>query len=227
MKKKLTIAVDGHASCGKSTLAKQLAQKLGYTYLDSGAMYRAVTLYFLEHNISGEDTNLVKETLPKIKISFQKNVKTLGVTTFLNGKNVEKIIRSKKVAQQVSQVAAIKEVRTFLVAQQQVLGEEGGVVMDGRDIGTVVFPNAELKLFMTASLSVRAKRRFMELQEKGIEMTLEEIAENLKQRDFLDSTRKESPLKKAKDAVVIDNSTMTRAEQLAQVLTMVKEKYLV
>lgn len=221
---KITIAIDGHAACGKSTLAKQLAEKLGYIYVDSGAMYRAITLFFLEQKVDFSDFEAVKKALSNIKIEFRKADKNTKALTYLNGENVEKEIRSRPVSQAVSEVSAIKAVRLFLKKQQQDMGKNKGIVMDGRDIGTVIFPNAELKLFVTASVDVRSQRRYAELQEKSIEMSLVEIQANLKARDLLDSTRAESPLRKAADAIILDNSNLTRKEQLDQVLGMAKER---
>ncbi len=219
---KITIAVDGFASCGKSTLAKDLAKSLQYTFIDSGAMYRAVTLYFLRQEVNIYDTEEVSKALEKISISFRHLEEGELAVTFLNDENVEREIRSKDVSENVSLVAAISKVRRFLVAQQQAMGKEKGIVMDGRDIGTVVFPDAELKLFITAQIDVRTQRRFDELQRKGIEMTRPQIEANLQERDRIDSTRKDSPLKKAEDAIEIDNSALNRAEQLELALSYVK-----
>lgn len=224
MNTKITIAIDGHASCGKSTLAKDLARTLGYIYIDSGAMYRAVTLYVLEQAIPISDTKRIVEALPNIRIHFEQDKATKTVQTYLNGRNVEKEIRSPKVSDQVSPVSTIKEVRAFLVAQQQAFGKHKGITMDGRDIGTVVFPDAELKLFLTASIAVRAQRRFKELQAKGMPVSLADIQQNLEQRDFLDSTRAESPLKQAADAIVIDNSDINQQEQLTLALQYANEQ---
>lgn len=224
--KKLTIAIDGFSSCGKSTLAKALAEKLDYVFIDSGAMYRAVTLFALrngfvdEHGIATDD---LLEALPSIEISFELNSDSKKPHLILNGRDVETEIRSTKVAAHVSKIAAIKAVREKLVAQQRALGKKGGVVMDGRDIGSVVFPNAELKLFLTAQAEIRAQRRFQELQEKGISVTLEEVIHNLEERDRIDSTRAESPLTQTEDAIVIDNSHLTPAEQLAHTLELANE----
>ena len=214
MKKQIVIAIDGYASCGKSTIAKQLAARLGYIYIDSGAMYRAVTLYFLQNNIALDNNEQVALALSNIVIDFRWSQAAGFAETYLNNQNVEQIVRSKEVTQNVSKVSAVGSVRKFLVAQQQLIGKNKGIVMDGRDIGTVVFPNAELKLFMTADIDVRAKRRFAELLTKGIDMSLDEIKANLAERDHLDSTRTESPLRKANDAIVIDNSNLSLDEQL-------------
>ena len=214
--KKITIAVDGFSSCGKSTLAKQLAAKLGYVYIDSGAMYRAVTLYALRNNmiVNEElDTKKLIANLDDVKIHFELNVNG-EPQTFLNGANVEREIRKIYVSQWVSPVAAVPEVRHVMVAQQQKMGEAKGVVMDGRDIGTTVFPNAELKIFVTAEVDVRAQRRYDEMLSKGESADMAEVKQNLQERDRIDQSRKESPLRKADDAVVLDNSHITRDEQL-------------
>ncbi len=224
--KKLTIAIDGFSSCGKSTLAKELASRLHYIFIDSGAMYRAVTLYCLRHNwILGDQVQLTEiiNALPSITIEFKMDDQG-NKAIYLNGENCENEIRQGFVASAVSRVAEIKEVREKLVHEQQKMGEKGGIVMDGRDIGTVVFPHADLKLFVTASIEVRAQRRYLELTQKGIEITLEEVKDNLVERDFIDSNRKESPLVQAEDAVLLDNSTMTREEQLQWVLELVVSK---
>jgi cytidylate kinase len=221
-KDKITIAVDGFAACGKSTLAKALARELGYIYIDSGAMYRAVTLYFLDNSIDINDVAAVKAGLEKINISF-KNIKGQN-HTFLNGLDVEKEIRAMRVSDFVSPVSTISSVRRFLVACQKEMGNQKGIVMDGRDIGTVVFPDAELKLFMTASPVVRTKRRLLELESKGIfDYTYEQVQKNLTERDHIDSTRSDSPLKKADDAIVIDNSDLSTEQQLKLALSMARE----
>ena len=224
--KKLTIAIDGFSSCGKSTLAKELASRLHYIFIDSGAMYRAVTLYCLRHNwILGDQVQLTEiiNALPSITIEFKMDDQG-NKAIYLNGENCENEIRQGFVASAVSRVAEIKEVREKLVHEQQKMGEKGGIVMDGRDIGTVVFPHADLKLFVTASIEVRTQRRYLELTQKGIQMTLDEVKDNLVERDFIDSNRKESPLVQAEDAVLLDNSTMTREEQLQWVLELVVSK---
>lgn len=219
---KITIAVDGYAACGKSTLAKALAQKLGYVYVDSGAMYRAVTLYFLQHNINVEDAADIDKALRNIYIQF-KNVNGENCT-FLNGNNVEEEIRSMKVSDFVSPVATISAVRKAMVKLQQLMGIEGGIAMDGRDIGTVVFKDAELKLFLTASIEERTRRRLAELESKGImDITEEDVQKNLLQRDHIDSTRADSPLCQADDAIEIDNSYLTPEEQLQYALELAKE----
>jgi cytidylate kinase len=216
MDKKITIAVDGFSSCGKSTLAKQLAAKLGYVYIDSGAMYRAVTLYALRNNMIVDeelDTKKLIASLDDVKIHFELNANG-EPQTFLNGTNVEREIRKIYVSQWVSPVAAVPEVRHVMVAQQQKMGEAKGVVMDGRDIGTTVFPNAELKIFVTAEVDVRAQRRYDEMLSKGEPADMAEVKQNLQERDRIDQSRAESPLRKADDAVVLDNSHITREEQL-------------
>tara|TARA_B100000508_G_scaffold141093_1_gene146632 strand:- start:153531 stop:154220 length:690 start_codon:yes stop_codon:yes gene_type:complete len=224
MKDKITIAIDGWSSCGKSTLAKALAKSLNYIYVDSGAMYRGVTLYALRKGWVGEnaiDQEEIVRSLNHISISFEQN-KNGTPDLLLNGENVESKIRTLEVSNQVSKVAAIKEVRTFLVDQQRKMGEEGGVVMDGRDIGSVVFPNAELKLFVTADPDIRAKRRFDELVSKGQDVELADVRKNLKERDHLDTTRDESPLIQTEDAIILDNSNLDQSEQLEVALDHVK-----
>lgn len=215
--KKLIIAVDGYSSCGKSTFAKAIAKELGYLYIDSGAMYRAVTLYAMQtgiiNNHSIDTEKLIKE-LQKIEITFIKNETNGKYETYLNGENVEDEIRSVEVSEYVSPVSKIKEVREKLVSLQRKLSGNKGVAMDGRDIGTVVFPNADLKIFMTASPEIRAKRRYDELVAKGINVDLHEILKNIESRDLQDSTREESPLKKADDAIELDNSNITPEEQM-------------
>lgn len=224
MKKKIIITIDGWSSCGKSTLAKQLAKKLGYVYIDSGAMYRAITLFFLRNHIDWTDNKKVREALKNINIEFQKNAKTGTGEIFLNEENVEYVIRDLVIAEKVSEIAAIKEVREFAVAQQRKMGAEKGIVMDGRDIGTVVFPEAELKIFMTADISIRVERRFKELYEKNPNVTIEEVKANLEMRDYIDSHREISPLKKATDAKELDNSNITEKEQLNKAILWVKEQ---
>lgn len=224
--KKIVIAIDGHSSCGKSTMAKSLARILGYTYIDSGAMYRAVTLLALRNGwISNgvPDTKKVIEGIKNIKITFSWDETTEKNVTFLNGENIEDEIRRLEVSQNVSPISTIAEVRHEMVKQQRENGINKGIVMDGRDIGTVVFPDAELKIFMTASPEIRAQRRYLELKEKGAETDFDEILKNVKERDEIDSTRKVSPLKKANDAFVLDNSHLTREEQLTWTLNKVKE----
>jgi len=214
MHKKIIVTIDGWSSCGKSTLAKQLAKALGYVYIDSGAMYRAITLYFLRNHIDWTDDKEVHQALLNIVIDFEFNNKSQQSEITLNGENVEYVIRDLVIAEKVSDVAAIKEVRSFAVAQQQKLGEKKGIVMDGRDIGTTVFPAAELKIFMTAEIAVRVERRFNELFEKNPNITIEEVKNNLEMRDYIDSHREISPLRKAADAVELDNSDITAEEQL-------------
>lgn len=219
----LIIAIDGFSSCGKSTLAKQLAKELGYIYIDTGAMYRAVTLYFMEHNIDENNKTEIESALSHIRIHFEVS-EDKSIKTFLNNTNVEEKIRSMEVSNKVSQISAISLVRSFLVAQQQQLGKQGGVVMDGRDIGTVVFPRADIKLFLTAESNVRVQRRIDELVKKGIKIEANEVAQNIAHRDHVDSTRADSPLQKAEDAIVLDNSFLTPSQQLEQVLHIIQKK---
>lgn len=215
--KKITIAIDGFSSCGKSTMAKDLARKIGYVYVDTGAMYRSVTLFAMQNNLFNEDGSVKTAELEKrmsdIQISFVFNNETGHPDTYLNGELVEKEIRTLEVSSHVSNIAAIPFVREAMVAQQQRMGKDKGLVMDGRDIGTTVFPEAELKIFVTASAEVRAKRRFDELNEKGMSADFDDILENVKQRDYIDSHREVSPLRKADDAIELDNSNMTIQEQ--------------
>lgn len=214
--KRITIAIDGHSSCGKSTLARQLAKALGYTYVDSGAMYRAVALFALRNGWvkdSGVDAKSLAQKLSDAKVTLVQNADGTQ-TTFLNGENVEHEIRTMAVSQAVSSVSAIREVRAYLRSLQQNIGRQGGVVMDGRDIGTAVFPQAELKIFMTATDEVRAQRRLAELQTKGEHATFDEVLANLKHRDHIDSTRTEDPLRKAPSALVLDNSHINPEQQL-------------
>ena len=222
--KKIIITIDGWSACGKSTLAKQLAKALGYVYIDSGGMYRAITLYFLRNHVDWTDKKEVKKALKNINLQFIFNPKSEFSEIYLNEENVEYVIRDLVVAEKVSDVAAIKVVREFAVKQQRKMGKEKGIVMDGRDIGTVVFPKAELKIFMTADNAVRVERRFKELYEKNPNITLEEIKTNLEMRDYLDSHRKVSPLKKAKDAIELDNTNLTEEEQFQKAMTWVKER---
>ena len=224
MAKKIIITIDGWSSCGKSTLAKQLAKKLGYVYVDSGAMYRAITLYFLRNHIDWTDKKEVKQALKSINLEFIFNTKSQESETHLNGENVEYVIRDLVIAEKVSDVAAIKEVRKFAVAQQKKTGVKKGIVMDGRDIGTEVFPEAELKIFMTADNAVRVQRRFKELFEKNPNITIEEVKNNLEMRDYIDSHREVSPLRKAKDAMVLDNTYLTENQQFQRALEWVKKK---
>ncbi len=222
--KNIVIAIDGNSGCGKSSTAKVIARKLKYIYIDTGAMYRAVTLFFIKYQIDLKNASDVDSALKQIDISFEYNIETGKNETFLNGKNVENKIRQMKVSNMVSPVSEISMVRRKLVEQQRRLGKEKGVVMDGRDIGTVVFPDAELKIFMTADLEVRALRRQKELMEKNTEVELEEVIENLKSRDNIDSSRADSPLKKAQDAYEIDTSNLTFDEQVNQILDLIKDK---
>ncbi len=226
--KKITIAVDGYSSCGKSTMAKQLAKATGYIYVDSGAMYRAVTLAALRHRLFSDngkiDENGLKRILDGISISFKLNKATGLPETYLNGENVENEIRSMEVSSHVSPIAVLPFVRAALVAQQQRMGQEKGIIMDGRDIGTTVFPHAEMKVFVTASPEIRARRRFDELKAKGQEAPYEEILANVKQRDYIDSHREVSPLRQADDAVVLDNSNLTREEQLEWLMSLFRER---
>ena len=216
MEKKIIIAIDGHSSCGKSTMAKQLAKQIGYVYVDTGAMYRAVTLYCLENQLfteEGIDTTKLEAALPDIHISFQLNPNTQRPMTYLNGENVEDRIRTMEVSSHVSPVAALPFVREALVKQQQDMGKEKGIVMDGRDIGTAVFPEAELKIFVVASAEIRAQRRYDELKAKGQEASYDEILANVKERDYIDQNREVSPLRQADDAILLDNSNLTIGEQ--------------
>lgn len=219
---RIIIAIDGYSACGKSTLAKDLSKKLGYAYIDTGAMYRAVTLYFLRNKVAIEDKIAVADALAAINIEFI-NVKGKN-RTVLNGEDIEEEIRKMYVSQYVSPVAAISAVRRAMVAQQQKMGEKKGVILDGRDIGTVVFPQAELKLFLTASPEIRTQRRHDELVQKGQPTNFEEIKANLLERDHIDSNRADSPLKQAVDAVVIDNTNLSIKEQLGMVKVLVKER---
>jgi cytidylate kinase len=213
--KKITIAIDGHSSCGKSTMAKDLAREVGYIYVDTGAMYRAVTLYALRHELFNADGTIKESELQSSmsQISIDQRLVDGKTTTFLNGENVEHDIRSLEVSSHVSPIAALPFVRTALVAQQQKMGREGGIVMDGRDIGTTVFPHAELKIFVTASAEVRAQRRYDELQQKGMPADYNDILKNVQERDYIDSHREVSPLRQADDALLLDNSNMTIPEQ--------------
>lgn len=224
--KKITIAIDGLSSCGKSTMAKELAKAIGYIYVDTGAMYRAVTLFALRHGIFNADGSVqlekLKEMMPQIGVSFKLNSVTGRPETYLNSENVEQEIRSMEVSSHVSPIAAIDFVRTALVAQQQQMGKEKGIVMDGRDIGTVVFPDAELKIYVIADAEVRAQRRFEELKEKGQPADFNTILKNVQERDYIDSHREVSPLRKADDALELDNSHLTIAQQNA----WLKEHYL-
>lgn len=223
---RIIIAVDGFSSCGKSTMAKALARNIGYIYIDSGAMYRAVTLYCLDHGlIDGDtvDTDTLRSLMDDIQIDFRPDSETGMTHTFLNGIDVEREIRSMRVSDKVSPVSVIPFVRTAMVAAQQKMGERKGIVMDGRDIGTTVFPHAELKIFVTASAETRAQRRVDELRAKGVDVDFDEVVANINKRDHIDQTRKESPLRKADDAIELDNSHMTIAEQDAWLITRYRE----
>lgn len=225
--KKITIAIDGYSSTGKSTLAKHLAKALNYVYVDTGAMYRAVTLFAIQQKIITENSFAIQkliDKLPDISLTFHFNPDLGFAEMYLNNINVEREIRSMEVSKFVSKIAAVSEVRSKLVQQQQLYGTEKGVVMDGRDIGTVVFPDAELKIFMTASTEIRAKRRFLELQEKGQGVTYDEVLKNVQERDEIDTTRKDSPLVKADDAIVIDNSELTKEQQFEQILNLAQQR---
>ena len=226
--KKITIAIDGHSSCGKSTMAKELARRMGYIYVDTGAMYRSVTLYALRQGLFCEAGSIMTDKLeaqmPQIHITFELNAETGRPDTYLNGECVEQTIRSLEVSNHVSPIAALPFVRTAMVAQQQQMGRGGGVVMDGRDIGTVVFPNAELKVFVTASAEVRAQRRYDELKQKGMEADYADILKNVQERDYIDSHREVSPLRQADDALLLDNSHMTIPEQNEWLMERVAER---
>ncbi len=215
--KKITIAIDGHSSCGKSTMAKELARRVGYIYVDTGAMYRCVTLYAMRHGLIADDGSVnaveLEKAMPDVEIGFRLNEETGVADAYLNGECVEREIRSLEVSAHVSPVAALPFVRTAMVAQQQLMGQGGGVVMDGRDIGTVVFPHAELKIFVTASPEIRAQRRYDELQQKGMPADYDDILRNVKERDYIDSHREVAPLRQAEDALLLDNSHMTIEEQ--------------
>lgn len=228
--KKIIIAIDGFSSTGKSTIAKQLAKHLGYVYVDTGAMYRAVALFAMENgyiNSESFDTQTLINALPDIRLQFQYNPQLGFAEMFMNDKNVEDEIRTLEVSQYVSRIAEISEVRVKLVEQQQKMGKERGIVMDGRDIGTVVFPDAEVKIFMNSSAATRAQRRFEELTEKGQEVTFEDVLKNVEERDYIDSHREDSPLIIAEDAVEIDNSKLNKEEQFEQVMGLVKKAFIV
>ena len=225
----ITIAFDGYSSCGKSTMARQLAATIGYTFVDTGAMYRAVTLLALRSGLVRLDDGTIDETqlrslLANTVITQRLNPQSGQTETFLNGENVEREIRTMEVSDRVSIVAALPFVRTEMVRQQQAMGQNGGIVMDGRDIGTTVFPNAEMKIFVTATPEVRAQRRYLELKGKGENITLEEVLRNLEERDYIDSHREVSPLRQAPDAVVLDNTNLTREEQAAMLLALYEKR---
>jgi CMP/dCMP kinase len=223
--KKIIITIDGWSSCGKSTLAKQLAKELGYVYIDSGAMYRAITLYFLRNNIDLDNEAEINKALTDINLHFATNEKNNASEIFLNDENVEYLIRDLIIADKVSDVAALPAVRTFAVAQQQQLGAQKGIVMDGRDIGTTVFPNAELKFFMKADFAVRVERRFKEMFDKNPNVKLEDVMQNLEMRDYIDSHREVSPLRKAVDAIELDNTNIDLEQQLKQAQKIVEAKF--
>lgn len=220
---RITIAIDGFSSCGKSTLARELARRLNYGFIDTGAMYRAITLFFIRNNVSPGDEAAVADALQQIQLTFEPDEETGQSDMFLNGENVSVLIREMVISEKVSEVAAVPAVRHFAVAQQQQMGKKKGIVMDGRDIGTVVFPDAELKIFMTADPAIRAVRRFEELRAVNPAITMEEVAANLSMRDYIDSNREEGPLRQADDARILDNSHITREEQLKLALQWVAE----
>lgn len=226
--RKITIAIDGYSSCGKSTMAKDLAREIGYIYVDTGAMYRSVTLFAMRNSLFDEDgsikTDELKSRMNEINISFKLNSETGRPDTYLNGELVEKEIRTMEVSANVSKIAALPFVREALVAQQQAMGKEKGIIMDGRDIGTVVFPDAELKIFVTASTEVRAQRRYDELKAKGMPANFDDILKNVKERDYIDSHRETSPLRMADDALELDNSHMTIEEQKAWLMARYQER---
>ena len=224
MEKKIIIAIDGFSSCGKSTLAKAMAKALEYVFVDTGAMYRAIALYFLRNNIAFNDTASIEAALHAIELRFRYNSVSQKSDMYLNGENVEQEIREMQVSQKVSEVASIAAVRDFAVAQQQAMGIDKGIVMDGRDIGTVVFPNAELKLFVTADPAIRLERRYQELLQTNPAILKEEVAANLQQRDLMDSTRTHSPLKQAEDALVLDNTNLDRAQQFELAMQWAMDK---
>lgn len=226
--KKIIVAIDGHSSCGKSTMAKDLAREVGYIYVDTGAMYRAVTLFAMRNNLFDAEGNInterLEQLLPEVRISFKLDPETSRPMTCLNGEVVEQEIRSLEVSQHVSPIAALPFVRAKLVEQQQAMGKEKGIVMDGRDIGTVVFPEAELKIFVTASAEIRAQRRYKELQAKGMPADFDDILKNVEERDYIDSHRATSPLRQADDALVLDNSHLTIEEQKKWLMEKFNEK---
>src|SRR6185312_2674790 len=219
----IIITIDGFSSCGKSTLAKQLARKLNYTYIDSGAMYRAITLYFLRNNVNWSNKNEILSALDNISLEFLSNIHTGNTEIYLNNENVEYIIRDLVVAEKVSEIAALPEVRRFAVSAQQKIGTNKRIVMDGRDIGTTVFPDAEVKIFMVADEAVRVERRFAEMFDKNPNITLEEVRNNIAMRDYIDANRKVSPLTKAEDAIELDNTNLTPKEQLDFALRLVQK----
>ena len=227
MKQNLIIAIDGHSSTGKSSMSKIIAKKLGYTHIDSGAMYRAVTLFAIENNLIENNIVRVEELITRlneIKIDFNRNIETNRNETFLNGVNIEEKIRGIEVSSFVSPIAVIPEVRDYCVALQRIMGERGGIVMDGRDIGTTVFPNADVKIFITASAEIRAKRRFLEYQQEGKNIPLDEVLANVIERDHIDSSREYSPLRKAEDAIEVDNSNLNLEETVDKVMQIIASK---
>jgi cytidylate kinase len=224
MDKKIIIAIDGFSSCGKSTLAKAMAKALEYVFVDTGAMYRAIALYFLRNNIAFNDNPSIEAALHAIELRFKYNSVSQKSDMYLNGENVEQEIREMQVSQKVSEVASIAAVRDFAVAQQQAMGVDKGIVMDGRDIGTVVFPNAALKIFVTADPAIRLERRYQELLQTNPTISKEEVAANLQQRDSMDSTREHSPLKQAEDALVLDNTNLDRAQQFELAMQWAMER---
>ena len=222
--KSIIITIDGWSSCGKSTLARQLARELGYLYIDSGAMYRAITLFFMRNNIDWHESSKVDEALKQVELHFEFNEKSMQSEIFLNDENVEYLIRDLIIAEKVSEVSAIPAVRVFAVRKQKHMGIDKGIVMDGRDIGTTVFPDAELKIFMTADIAVRVERRFKEMFEKNPNITLDEVKSNLEMRDYIDSNREVSPLRKASDAVLLDNTSIGMEQQLNFALKLVRQR---
>ena len=222
--KSIIITIDGWSSCGKSTLARQLARELGYLYIDSGAMYRSITLFFLRNNIDWHEVPKVEKALKEIELHFEFNEKSMRSEIFLNDENVEYLIRDLIIAEKVSEVSALSAVRKFAVQKQKEMGIDKGIVMDGRDIGTTVFPDAELKIFMTADIAVRVERRFREMFDKNPNITLDEVKSNLEMRDYIDSNREVSPLRKAEDAVLLDNTSIGMEQQLNFALRLVKQR---
>jgi cytidylate kinase len=222
--KKIVIAIDGWSSCGKSTMARQLAKKLNYIFIDSGAMYRAITLYFLRNQVDINNELAIENALGSIQLEFKLNPSTLNNEIWMNEENVDALIRDIKVAERVSETATLAKVRDFAVAQQRLIGQDKGIVMDGRDIGSVVFPTAELKIFMTADPEIRVQRRLKELQAKDPDITMEEVRNNLASRDHIDSTRAISPLRKPEDALVLDNSNLTPDQQLELAISWAEER---
>ena len=225
MQRKINIAIDGYSSSGKSTVAKELAHQLNYLYITSGAMYRAVAYHFINHHVDYIIASDVQQAMDQISIGFKKNEDTENLDIYLNGENIQEHIWSMEVSNLVSEISTIKNIREKVVKQQRLLGKDKGVVMDGRDIGTVVFPNAELKIFMTADKKIRASRRHQELMAKGIEVSIEEVMDNIEKRDHIDSTRMESPLTQAKDAILFDNSYLDQTEQVESLMDLVNDYF--